>query len=212
MKKKKVLALFVGIFLIFSLSFITSTLAEPIELKVSSWTPPQLPIAELTEKWARMVEERSGHTVKFTFYWAGTLAAYPDAYRVMQTGVADIGSYVFGSVSGIHPLNGFTSLPMIGWDDFYTAICNSIDCRLGQWSYFNKPLFTNLRLDHSLTAIAMSHGMGMRFDLLKQSGVFKVFYYLFTAFKAVKPGIRTCVLVHGGIRIKDIYYRQPLSE
>ena len=121
MKKQKVLTLFMGVFLIFSLSFLTSASAEPIELKVSSWTPPQLPIAKLTEKWGRMVEERSGHTVKLTFYWAMTLASYADSYRVMQTGVADIGNYVFGMVSGIQPLNDFTSLPMIGWDDFYTA-------------------------------------------------------------------------------------------
>ncbi|MFC1532923.1 TRAP transporter substrate-binding protein DctP [Thermodesulfobacteriota bacterium] len=121
MKKKKVLALFIGVFLIFSLSLLTTTSAKPIELKVSSWTPPQLPIAKITEKWARMVEERSGHTVKLTFYWAGTLASYPDSYRVVQTGVADIGNYVFGIVSGIHTLNEFTSLPMIGWDNLYTA-------------------------------------------------------------------------------------------
>jgi len=121
MKKKKVLGVVIGVFLIFSLSFLTSASAEPIELKVSSWSPPQLDIAKVTEKWGRMVEERSGHTVKLTFYWAMTLAAYPDSYRVMQTGVADIGNYVFGIVSGIHTLNEFTSLPMIGWDDFYTA-------------------------------------------------------------------------------------------
>ena len=121
MKKQKVLILVVGVFFIFSLSFLTTTSAEPIELKVSSWTPPQLPIAKVTEKWARMVEERSGHTVKLTFYWAGTLASYRDSYRVMQTGVADVGNYVFGIVSGIHTLNEFTSLPLIGWDNIYTA-------------------------------------------------------------------------------------------
>jgi TRAP-type C4-dicarboxylate transport system substrate-binding protein len=121
MKKRKVLGLVIGVFLIFSLSFLTSAVAEPIELKVSSWTPPQLPIAKLTEKWARMVEERSGHTVKLTFYWAGTLASYPDSYRVVQTGVADIGNYVFGMVSGLHTLNEFTSLPLLGWDDLFTA-------------------------------------------------------------------------------------------
>ena len=121
MKKRKVLCLVVGVLFIFSLSFLTSALAEPIELKVSSWTPPVLPIAKVTEKWARMVEERSGHTVKLTFYWAGALAAYPDSYRVIQTGIADIGNYVFGIVSGIHTLNEFTSLPMLGWDNLYTA-------------------------------------------------------------------------------------------
>ena len=121
MKKQKVLFLFVGVLLIFFLSSLTPAFAQsPIELKVTSWTPPQLPIAKITEKWARMVEERSGHTVKLTFYWAQTLASYPDSYRVMQTGVADIGNYVFGIVSGIHTLNEFTSLPMLGWDNLYT--------------------------------------------------------------------------------------------
>ena len=121
---RKLLTLSVVVFLIFSFSFFTAVHAssvKPIELKVSSWTPPQLPIAKLTEEWGRKVEERSGGTVKLTFYWAMALAQYRDAYRVMQTGVADIGNYVFGIISGIHTLNEFTSLPLLGWRDIHEA-------------------------------------------------------------------------------------------
>jgi hypothetical protein len=39
----------------------------------------------------------------------------------MQTGVADIGNYVFGMIPGIHPLNEFTALPLMGWDNVFTA-------------------------------------------------------------------------------------------
>jgi len=125
MKHQKLSILCSIICLVFLFSFFTSAFAEspakPIELKVTSWSPPQIPIAKLTEKWGRMVEERSGGTVKLVFYWAGALAAYRDHYRVAQTGVADICNWVFGNIAGIHTLNEFTSLPLIGWDNIFTA-------------------------------------------------------------------------------------------
>lgn len=103
------------------LSFFSLAAAKPIELKVSSWSPPQLPIVKITEEWAKKIEEKSGGTVKFVFYWSQTLAAYKDSYRIMQSGVADIGNYVIGLNPGIQPLNEFTNLPMIGWKDIFVA-------------------------------------------------------------------------------------------
>ena len=94
---------------------------KPIELKVSSWTPPQLPIVKVTEEWGRKIEEKSGGTVKLVFYWAQTLASYKDSYRVMQAGVADIGNYVIGLLPGLHPLNEYTALPLIGYKNINVA-------------------------------------------------------------------------------------------
>ena len=102
-------------------TFVSLAIAKPIELKVSSWTPPQLPIAKVTEEWGRKIEEQSGGTVKLVFYWSQTLAAYKDSYRVVQTGVADIGNYVIGLNPGIHPLNEFSNLPLMGWKDIFVA-------------------------------------------------------------------------------------------
>ena len=125
MKHYKWFTLCAALCVLILFSFSTATFGQsqtkPIELKVTSWTPPQLPIAKLTEEWGRKVEEQSGGQVKLVFYWAGALASYRDHYRVAQTGVADICNWVFGNIAGLHTLNEFTSLPLIGWDNIYTA-------------------------------------------------------------------------------------------
>lgn len=126
MKIQKLVTLGACIFLVFFLAFFTvahaESPAEPIELKVSSWNPAQLPLAQLIEKqWGKMVEEKSGGRVKLTFYWSGSLVAFKDTYRATQTGVTDIGHWVLGIIPGIHSLNEFTSLPLIGWDSTFTA-------------------------------------------------------------------------------------------
>ena len=52
--KKKAFFPLVGMFtILFLFSFFTMAVAKPIELKVSSWTPSQLPIAKLTEEWGK---------------------------------------------------------------------------------------------------------------------------------------------------------------
>lgn len=126
MKNEKVASLFVVAFIVSFLSLFTTDHAEsqvkPIELKVTSWMPAQLPFDQLMEqKWGKMVEERSGGAVKLTFYWAGSLVAFKDTYRAIQSGVADIGYWVLGTIPGVHTLNEVTSLPLMGWDNTFTA-------------------------------------------------------------------------------------------
>jgi TRAP-type C4-dicarboxylate transport system substrate-binding protein len=125
MKMQKLVALGIGIFFVFFLAFFTVAHAEspakPIELKVSDWDPAQLPMCKVVEKWGKMVEEKSGGKVKLTFYWSGSLVAFKDTYRAMETGVTDIGHWVLGTIPGIHILNEFTSLPLLGWDSTFTA-------------------------------------------------------------------------------------------
>ena len=123
MKKSIVIICVIALFSFISLAAANAVLAanKTIELKVSSWSPSQLDIARVTEEWGRKIEEQSGGAVKFVFYWSQTLAAYKDAYRVVQSGVADIGNYVIGLNQGLHPLNEFTTLPLIGWKDIFVA-------------------------------------------------------------------------------------------
>lgn len=124
MKSKKAFGLVFVLSLCFTLMILGTAYAKtkPIELKVTSWNPAQLPMIQMIEKqWGKMVEEKSGGTVKFTFYWSGSLASQKDTYRAMLTGVADIGHWVLGSIPGIHSLNEFSSLPLIGWKDTFTA-------------------------------------------------------------------------------------------
>jgi TRAP-type C4-dicarboxylate transport system substrate-binding protein len=96
---------------------------EPIELSVSTWGPPDLPISKVNKEWADMIEEQSGHRVKFTFYWDQSLVKAGDTWKAIQTGIADIGYFVigFGEDPTLHVLNGFTGLPFIGWQNMQMA-------------------------------------------------------------------------------------------
>lgn len=96
---------------------------KPIELKVSTWGPPQLPISQVNEEWAHMIEEQSGGRVKFTFYWGESLVKAGDTWKAIQTGITDIGYYVLGFSGGpaLHALNGLTALPFMGWEDMQMA-------------------------------------------------------------------------------------------
>jgi TRAP-type C4-dicarboxylate transport system substrate-binding protein len=126
MKNQKLITFFISIFMVIFLSIFTSAYAEskvkPIELKVATWNPPPpFPISTSAEKWAKMVEEKSGEQVKITFFWAGGLASLRDTYRTVQTGVADIGFWLPGVLPGIHTLNEYTLLPALGADSMMTA-------------------------------------------------------------------------------------------
>jgi TRAP-type C4-dicarboxylate transport system substrate-binding protein len=102
---------------------LTPTSEARIELKVSTWGPPQLPISLVNEEWARMIEEQSGGRVKFTFYWDQSLVKASDTWKAIQTGITDIGYWVIGFADDptLHILNGFTGLPFMGWDDMQMA-------------------------------------------------------------------------------------------
>ena len=126
MKKQTVVYLVLSIALGLSLSLgcgiAPASAAGPIELKVATWNPPPpFPISATEEKWAKMVEEKSGGEVKFKFFWAGGLAALRDTYRTVQSGVAEIGFWLPGVLPGLHELNEYTALPMLGADSMATA-------------------------------------------------------------------------------------------
>ncbi len=99
------------------------TVEKPLELKVSTWGPSQLPISKVNEEWAEIIEEQSGGRVKFTFYWGQSLVKASDTWKAIQTGMTDIGYFVigFGEDPALHALNGFTGLPFMGWEDMQMA-------------------------------------------------------------------------------------------
>lgn len=105
-------------------SGITETPTEmPVEFKIAFWGPPELPISQVAREWADMIEEQSEGRIKFTFYWSESLVKSTDTWKAIETGVTDIGYYVlgFGNDPRLHALNGFTSLPFMGWKDMSMA-------------------------------------------------------------------------------------------
>jgi TRAP-type C4-dicarboxylate transport system substrate-binding protein len=126
MKNEKKTIMCIIIFLAFLLSCFATAYAQsstkPMEIKVATWNPPHIAPSKIVVKWAKMVEERSGGKVKFVFYWASALAKLPDTFRATQTGIADMGMWVIGAVSGLTPLNEYISLPFMGFKDSPTVL------------------------------------------------------------------------------------------
>jgi TRAP-type C4-dicarboxylate transport system substrate-binding protein len=126
MKHKKIATLVIGFFVVIALSLFTigtaASQTKPIELKVATWNPPHIPPSQVVKEWAKVIEERSGGKVKFTFYFASSLCKMEDTFRATQTGLADVGSWVIGTVSGLTPLNEYISLPFLGFKDAPTVL------------------------------------------------------------------------------------------
>lgn len=121
MKHKRLATLVIGFFVIIALSLFTigtaASESKPIELKVATWNPPQIPPSQVIQEWAKIVEERSGGKVKFTFYFSSSLCKLEDTFRATQTGLADVGFWVIGAVAGLTPLNEYISRPFLGFKD-----------------------------------------------------------------------------------------------
>jgi len=118
--------MFIGVFLVVTLSLFTVcgsfAMAKPIEIKVATWNPAHIDPSKMVVEWAKKVEERSNGKVKFAFFWASSLAKMEDTFRTTQTGLADMGMWVVGNVSGLTPLNEYISLPFLGFKDSPTVL------------------------------------------------------------------------------------------
>jgi TRAP-type C4-dicarboxylate transport system substrate-binding protein len=87
---------------------------KPIELKLADWNPPKAGVAQITQKMADMIGEKSGGKLKIRVYTAESLVKMVEVFRGVQTGVADI-SYCTAAVMGSPlELNKVTSLPFMG--------------------------------------------------------------------------------------------------
>lgn len=89
--------------------------AQVIELKYNDFNPQGMGIALLAEKAAKMVEERTNGKVKIVPYFSQTLLKYPETFKGVSTGVADISFYLVGGSPGVHHVNEFYNLPFIGY-------------------------------------------------------------------------------------------------
>ena len=113
---KKTGLMFLMVMFLFSLSltgWTKDTIAEPIELNFNHTVPPMIPIGKLAQDWGKMIEEKSGGRVKFTYYWSSSLVAQQEIFKSVQTGVIDVSYYPLAA--SFQPLSFFASLPLIGF-------------------------------------------------------------------------------------------------
>lgn len=105
--------------------------AKPIELRISTHTPPTHPLTIFTEELAKRTEEETGGKVKFTIYPAQTLVTGPEAAEGVITGVSDIDTTVVADfMPGRFPRSEAIRLP--------PAILYCKDASPIYWDFYKK--------------------------------------------------------------------------
>lgn len=93
------------------------TPAKVFNLKFNDWGPSGIGIGKLHSEAAKLIEERTDGNVKITCYFGQALLNYPDTYRGISSGIADISLYVIGATPGTHVINEVINLPFMGLPD-----------------------------------------------------------------------------------------------
>lgn len=88
--------------------------AEVVQLTCSIHNPEMSPAGQAMKHWDEMVEQESKGKVKIDVHYGGVLLNGKEAYRGIQTGIADLGHYVLDKREGFL-LNTVIALPFMGW-------------------------------------------------------------------------------------------------
>ncbi|MBN2403447.1 MAG: TRAP transporter substrate-binding protein DctP [Spirochaetes bacterium] len=92
-----------------------------INLKFNDWNPDGTPATTLWKDVVKMVDEKSKGRIKITNYLAGSLLKFPETFKGVSTGVADISLYLLGGAPGIHELCEIYDLPLLGFKNYWQA-------------------------------------------------------------------------------------------
>lgn len=88
--------------------------AEPIELKLSTFEPPQGATASgILAPWAEMINRDSGGKLNVKLYPGGILGKPPQQYDVVKHGIADLAWVVLSYTPGRFPLSSAAELPFL---------------------------------------------------------------------------------------------------
>lgn len=87
--------------------------AQPIELKVSHYLPPNHTIHKWLEEWGRTLETRSGGRLSLKIYPASQLGPVQRQFDLARTGQADMSFGLTGATPGRYPLTEIAALPFV---------------------------------------------------------------------------------------------------
>jgi TRAP-type transport system periplasmic protein len=107
-------ALVVGVAGLCLAAWCTPTSAQPIELKLSHWTPPTHTNQKVFLAWAEMVEKKSSGKLKVTVFPGGVLGKPADHWDMAQNGVVDIAWGSHNYTAGRFPITSAMDLPFLG--------------------------------------------------------------------------------------------------
>ena len=82
-----------------------------IELKFNDWGPPGTGIGKIHQQAAKMIEDRTNGRVKVNCFFSQSLLKYPETFKGVSSGIADISLYV---TQPIHDVNRILAMPFTG--------------------------------------------------------------------------------------------------
>jgi TRAP-type transport system periplasmic protein len=114
----------------FLLALIGSATAQDkaVELKFSTWLPPQHGMHDAVKPWIESVAAKSNNTIKLTLYPAQQLGKADDHYDMARDGIADITYIAVGYQAGRLPIAVAANVPFMmsnadggsrGFDEWY---------------------------------------------------------------------------------------------
>ncbi len=103
----------IGLFGTIALAILSAGVAgaEPIELKVSLFTPPVNPLSVQMEKAKKDIEARTNGQLKLNIFHASQMGPAPRQFDLVRTGVADISVVFQGLTPGRFPMTELAELP-----------------------------------------------------------------------------------------------------
>ena len=95
---------------------------EVIELDFNDWNPEGSgPAVFLWEDVVKMIDEQSGGRIKITNYLSGSLVKFPETFKGVSSGIADISLYLIGGMPGVHELTEVFDIPFLGFKNYEQA-------------------------------------------------------------------------------------------
>jgi TRAP-type C4-dicarboxylate transport system substrate-binding protein len=85
--------------------------AEPVELKVSHYLPPNHTFQKVLVQWADTLDHKSSGGLKLRIYPASQLGPVNRQFDLARTGIADMAIGLHGATPGRYPLTDLVSLP-----------------------------------------------------------------------------------------------------
>ncbi len=95
------------------LAGITTARAEPLELKVSHYLPPNHTIHKWLEDWAQDLDTRSAGQIKLHIYPASQLGPVNRQFDLARNGQADMAVGLTGATPGRYPMTEIAALPFV---------------------------------------------------------------------------------------------------
>lgn len=104
----------------------------------SSSNPPVVPIVQAALKWFEEVKAETGGKVEFKVITGGALLQEQEAFRGVQSGIADIATYILDERDGFI-LNGVVMLPFMNWpsreaaNEIYAKLLEEFPALRAEW-------------------------------------------------------------------------------